>query len=859
MADERPKKMRRTGRALTQQELSPQKQLSPNRLALDTAVVMDSDTDMDMGIMDTMDTDPKTLPSIVTEGQPVEVFQAGGQFSVQGSVSRSAPSSSTDSSDDEDSEDSGPQDSSTTSHNLRSPQPRHKNYPNLLGIQGPDDHKQYNNNYHDGIEQTRLQLDQWSQVSDRGLGLEGKHIARVAPTMQPTSYPLALSAGYLIERVKTDLEPNISVFFPQSEKYFLPLTVLHKVLSTGTVLRLLQILSQDRSELDLVELANKIAPPLSSLSTGDGINKQYRRTFATLILGRLENMIFDFVEAALDDEELLKIEVTLEGQVKLDGITPPPPLGTLFSSEDWSVEKIKSFKRLRWELSPTFVAAKWEPGAGGDEADTTELPKRVRYQLRSIEEVLPFEPADREPITGGFSEVRFFSLHKDQQGLDRYTRREKDNHIAVKTLNNYRKGSNEQQRAYIDEVYVMERLASTISSPHISKLLATIEVPRAVSHQQRSDYHLIMEAADRSLDKLWGSKEWWATWWKTRSENDTHLAKWVSRQCYGLADALSKLHDFPKQSGDINDKTHGLHCDIKPENILHYECWKLNSSDVPGGTVDEELGVLQLSDFGLSSFHSTMSVENQRVVGNSLDYAAPETDFLLTRSPAADVWHLGCLFMDFASWLVEGPEGYEGFCKSRLTDVLRGRMCRFATFTSNKKAKKETTAEVNLKVLEVRPQPVTIANVVSTDLANAYQQHATYLCSHDRSSEFVQELCHLAVNYMLVMRDPNQTQERAEYSSKWCRGREVEDRLTSSQVTKILERMVARDDSYFERSNVGADFVPFEDHRWKRPRLVFNVSVQQLQTISRKVKSGLDLEETGLKPSVTVVKGSVET
>ncbi|KAK3346118.1 hypothetical protein B0T25DRAFT_571275 [Lasiosphaeria hispida] len=796
---------------------------------------MDLGTDMDM---DTMNMDPKTLPSIVAQGQPVDVLQAGGQFS--GSRSTSSPASRSSINSLEDDFDESDLSGSATSYNLQSPQPRNK-YPKHslgTGIQGPDDHKQYNNNYHDGIAQTKVQLDQWSQVSDRGLGLEGQHIARVAPTIEPTHYSLVLSTDYLIERVKKDLEPNISVFFPKSEKYFLPWTVLHKVLSTNTVLRLLQILNQDGlSELDLVKLANRIAPPLSSLSTGDGVNKQYRRTFATLILVRLENTIFDFVEVALDDEKLLKVDVTLKGQVTLDG-DAQPSLNVLFNSDDWSVEKIKGFKRIRWELSPTFFAVKWEPGAGGNEVENMTLAKRVRYQLRSIEEILPFEPVDREAITGGFSEVRFFCLHEDQQDLTRYTRREKDNYIAVKTLNNDRKGSDEQQKAYIDEVYVMERLASTISSPHIAKLLATIEVPRAVSHQQRSDYHLIMEAADRSLDKLWVYREWW----ETQSVDYPSLAKWVSRQCYGLADALSMLHNLPKQSDDRNDKTHGLHCDIKPENILHYQSWKLDPLAMPRGTVDEELGVLQLSDFGLSSFHSTMSVENQRVVGNSLDYAAPETDFLLTRSPAADVWHLGCLFMDFASWLAGGPEGYSAFCSRRLTRALRGEMCRFATFTPNKKEGSlsssqgdETTVEVNPKVLE----------------------QATYLCRHRNSSRFIRELCHLAVNYMLVMRDTNQTQMPIEYSSEWCDGKAIKDRLTSIQVAEVLRSMAARDDdSYFAPSAVGDEFVPFEDPRWRRSSLFFNMSVKQLRAISRKVKSGFGLEEAGLtQPGVTVVKG----
>lgn len=257
----------------------------------------------------------------------------------------------------------------------------------------------------------------------------------------------------------------------------------------------------------------------------------------------------------------------------------------------------------------------------------------------------------------------------------------------------------------------MERLASAIDSQHMAKLLATIEVPRAINDRERSDYHLVLEAADRSVDSLWSSQEWWDRY-PARGITELELAKWVARQCYGLADALWKFHRFPRTKDDGNDKTHGLHCDIKPDNILHYENWKFDVARDSKGTVHERLGVLQLSDFGLSSFHSARSVENHRIAGDFLDYTAPETDFLLVHSPAADIWHLGCLFLDFATWLLDGPKGHDTFRGDRLTTTLRGERCRFATFTPDAREAEpaegqpsgkspRTYVEVNEKVLKV--------------------------------------------------------------------------------------------------------------------------------------------------------------
>jgi serine/threonine protein kinase len=400
----------------------------------------------------------------------------------------------------------------------------------------------------------------------------------------------------------------------------------------------------------------------------------------------------------------------------------------------------------------------------------------------------------------------------------------------------------------------------------MAKLLATIEVPRAAPDRERSDYHIVLEAADRTVEKLWCSHEWWNQY-PARGITDLDLTKWVASQCYGLADALWKFHVLPKKDGDLNEKRRGLHCDIKPDNILHYEEWAIQPNANPKATVHERLGVLQLSDFGLSSFHSTRSVENHRIAGDFLDYAAPETDFLLTHSPAADIWHLGCLFMDFATWLLDGPEGYKRFCDGRLTTVLRGRRCRFATFTQDVVSESnESTAanalspsrtpktyvDVNRAVLEVCVM-CTECGFLLLLLINAKQQ-GTYLCQHKKSSEFIRELCHLAINYMLVMRDTNQKQKVVEYRQE---PQAVADRLTSKQVAEILRRSISRSDEYFRPSR--ADILPFEHNGWRRSSLLLYYDVKQLQRISQKVRSGLDPEEAGLKmPGVTEVRGEVE-
>jgi len=81
---------------------------------------------------------------------------------------------------------------------------------------------------------------------------------------------------------------------------------------------------------------------------------------------------------------------------------------------------------------------------------------------------------------------------------------------------------------------------------------------------------------------------------------------------------------------------------------------------------EHKLGILQITDFGLSSFHHTVTVDAISIRNRSGDYRPPESELLATVSPSLDTWTLGCLCLDFLTWLVKGPEGQKAFKKDRL-------------------------------------------------------------------------------------------------------------------------------------------------------------------------------------------------
>ncbi|CAI4214490.1 unnamed protein product [Parascedosporium putredinis] len=439
--------------------------------------------------------------------------------------------------------------------------------------------------------------------------------------------------------------------------------------------------------------------PVSDLSDENVSGRQFKRVLASLILTRKADCIFDFVDHGLDDRKLCEAEfslpdqdVMLEDEGYLQDLYKGYP-GPCQDPEVWSREDIRNLRRVRWEVSPVFFTIE-----RGDAPESTSVRyKIVHYELRSAEETLPFGKTDIVPKTNGaFSSFEFYTINPHQQNFHRYT------------------------------------------------LLATFEV---VGKSAPSKYHFMFEAADGTILTLWESEKEWKRI-KSRSQTGRiEVARWVARQCHGLAEGLSQFHKFSKFHDDPNPKTKGMHGDIKPDNILWYKGWipgnsgplSVQATDSPETSDEDDLGVLQLADFGLSSFHSTGTVHNVISSNDFLDYAAPETEGWLRHPPPADVWQLGCLFLDFVTWL----------------------------------PMEETTMHVN---------------------------HASNLYNSKHSSSFVRDVINLVINRMLVV-EPFDCLNQHQYPEKT----KATCRISSSVASEILGGMLDmgnRSENYFQPSSV---------------------------------------------------------
>ncbi|UPK99688.1 hypothetical protein LCI18_010623 [Fusarium solani-melongenae] len=144
----------------------------------------------------------------------------------------------------------------------------------------------------------------------------------------------------------------------------------------------------------------------------------------------------------------------------------------------------------------------------------------------------------------------------------------------------------------------------------------------------------------------------------------THGAvDWAFKQLLGITGALDTIHN-PRHlhlSPDI-EKRYGRHGDIKCDNILCFP--------VPGRSHQYHLII---SDFGISAFNrdtSRSNIPNEKVPGVP-GYRPPECDVTggeISRS--FDIWCLGCLFLEFITWVLGGRALLEDFRRQRLTTYL---------------------------------------------------------------------------------------------------------------------------------------------------------------------------------------------
>ena len=160
---------------------------------------------------------------------------------------------------------------------------------------------------------------------------------------------------------------------------------------------------------------------------------------------------------------------------------------------------------------------------------------------------------------------------------------------------------------------------------------------------------------------------------------------WFLYQLKGLADAVRNIHFLGGPSFDTTGRHRGditmeqrtaFHHDIKPANILLFLPEDDNKREAKNGAkafqwdglLDYTPSTLQISDFGASKFGNVENNESSHVpkAKGTHTYEGPDIHTTSRASRPYDIWALGCVFLEFTSWLfLPYEEAVQIFAKNR--------------------------------------------------------------------------------------------------------------------------------------------------------------------------------------------------
>ncbi|PQE05915.1 kinase domain-containing protein [Rutstroemia sp. NJR-2017a BVV2] len=278
-------------------------------------------------------------------------------------------------------------------------------------------------------------------------------------------------------------------------------------------------------------------------------------------------------------------------------------------------------------------------------------------------DLLPFlrlEKGEYVPKRGAFGKVYPARIHPSHHEFELNDSRAL---VAVKELHS------PDEKEFRKELDVLKLLGSRTSEgphDHLIRLLATFK--------QGNQYHLIFPWAQCNLRKYWVDN--------ANPEFDESTVLWSLDQMAGITDALMLVHNFmPSLPHDVEGGAHltdttklsakegqerfGRHGDIKPENMLWFG---------PEAISQHAKGIVKLADFGLGRFHGKDSRSGLSPSGiiASPTYAPPECQLQRPVSRSYDIWSLGCVLLEFVTWLLKGYSEEDAFSEFRGTENING-------------------------------------------------------------------------------------------------------------------------------------------------------------------------------------------
>lgn len=462
-------------------------------------------------------------------------------------------------------------------------------------------------------------------------------------------------------------------------KTFLPDDKLAEIMTTENVKDYLS----NSAKKSLREHHIRIIGHVCGQTGRSNTRRESRRIFAILLLIREPCLILDFVEQGIDDSDLpLSIIHDNSSSLGLEGSVDGDEDDYLARSTSDGPIIIRGFCQWHYTQRETFYNNQWRVQIPIFRKVRRQIPDAHPIHTFGNEVILPW--TECEEHYDGNSVVSRVKVHKAHSQLlfgvsevncyqspvyGLQTRTQDDQSLALKSLKPIVRHDGEQE--FRLEV---KALLKVKARPHLENGLLT-------SFKYRDRFNLLFRWADGG-----NLRDLWTEHTKRPDLNYSRIC-WMAQQVHGLAHALDGIHntkmtvseveavqksplspEFPQQSFDFGPipttednegRDYGRHGDIKPENVLWFR----------QDTSHHEFGILKLSDFGLTTFHRALTrglkAAEVRVTNT---YSAPEREIEESLSRPFDVWSLGCIFLEFVTWILLGSKYIKAFQDARLKD-----------------------------------------------------------------------------------------------------------------------------------------------------------------------------------------------
>ncbi|KPM37795.1 hypothetical protein AK830_g8764 [Neonectria ditissima] len=457
-------------------------------------------------------------------------------------------------------------------------------------------------------------------VSDLGLSSVPRPDAnRPLALLKP---PAGKAVKSVQEFIRDEIEKNLAWSAKDDEQEYLPIDAFEKIFTAECIESFIR---ERFPALTDAEFQSKIIQIVS-----DRPGQGRRRILGALIFMKKSEYIDDFIREGISDDDLpLKRVRGLPREFITQTRTSETTNTKLL--RQWDRVDVDSFYRYQNYFFVPFF--KINPGS----LHSYMLAKDTR---------LPWQEYEHK-TSGGIGIVHRLQIHKSHHDFKGSQGPDKPLYFAVKEM------ESSDRETYRKELKALERdCAQLQKEKHLIRLLLTF--------QQGDRHYLVFEWADGNLLEFWQ---------RPKVEHKSYT-KWVAQECLGIANAIKRIHGlstWQKLERSSSSSIHlgdrgaewGRHGDIKPNNILWFS------------SHGEDRDLLVVSDLGLTRYHSlhTKSLVST-LDGYTGTYRAPEVDLGQLISPRYDIWCLGCLFLEFCIWHLEGYHaivtfGDERYAQSR--------------------------------------------------------------------------------------------------------------------------------------------------------------------------------------------------